>query len=468
MKLNTFHRFAAALALTAAAHAGDSYAVKAGTVITMAGDPIENGVIVMQDGRITAVGKDGEVEIPWDAEVFEAPGLVAFPGMVETCISGGMDRPNESVDVTPFLDVNDSIDPVNFFYEDMRRAGVTTLNIQQGDETVVAGRGMTVKPYGMTVEAMMVRPQSGIKISVAPKRGKSRAVQLMILRNAFADLRRALEGMVEEKQDEVATARREALAQGREFEEPKAPGRAMEGSGWKVEGLEWVDRATIDEKLSPLLDVVEGRLPVYLNCESPMDVLHGLAIARENGFLAQTVLMIGPSCWKVSDQIKEAGVRGVVLPLQLEHTEREPFAEEDTVTLLPKHFAEKGISFALRSANSTTEALWYQAARCVALGVDRQQALESITTMPADLIGLGGDVGSLEPGHHANIVLLDGDPLSLQSSVQFVIIEGRMVYDRSQDTRLQHLLDGVEPEGVSADEPVVTDIHEEERKAGGE
>jgi imidazolonepropionase-like amidohydrolase len=468
MKLNTFHRFAAALALTAAAHAGDSYAVKAGTVITMAGDPIENGVIVMQDGRITAVGKDGEVEIPWDAEVFEAPGLVAFPGMVETCISGGMDRPNESVDVTPFLDVNDSIDPVNFFYEDMRRAGVTTLNIQQGDETVVAGRGMTVKPYGMTVEAMMVRPQSGIKISVTPKRGKSRAVQLMILRNAFADLRRALEGMVEENQDEVATARREALAQGREFEEPKAPGRAMEGSGWKVEGLEWVDRATIDEKLSPLLDVVEGRLPVYLNCESPMDVLHGLAIARENGFLAQTVLMIGPSCWKVSDQIKEAGVRGVVLPLQLEHTEREPFAEEDTVTLLPKHFAEKGISFALRSANSTTEALWYQAARCVALGVDRQQALEAITTMPADLIGLGGDVGSLEPGHHANIVLLDGDPLSLQSSVQFVIIEGRMVYDRSQDTRLQHLLDGVEPEGVSADEPVVTDIHEEERKAGGE
>ena len=157
-----------------------------------------------------------------DAEVFEAPGLVAFPGMVETCISGGMDRPNESVDVTPFLDVNDSIDPVNFFYEDMRRAGVTTLNIQQGDDTVVAGRGMTVKPYGMTVEAMMVRPQSGIKISVAPKRGKSRAVQLMILRNAFADLRRALEGMVEEKQDEVATARREALAQGRDFEEPKA------------------------------------------------------------------------------------------------------------------------------------------------------------------------------------------------------------------------------------------------------
>ena len=211
----------------------------------------------------------------------------------------------------------------------------------------------------------------------------------------------------------------------------------MEGSGWKLEGLEWVDRSTIDAKLLPLLDVVEGRLPIYLNCETPMDVLHGLAIAKENGFLAQTVLMIGASCWKVSDQIKEAGVRGVVLPLQLEHTERAPFAEEDTVTLLPEHFAEKGIPFALRSANSTTESLWYQAARCVALGVDRQQALEAITTMPADLIGLGSDVGSLEPGHHANIVLLSGDPLSLQSTVQYVFVEGRMIYDRSQDTRLQ-------------------------------
>ena len=205
----------------------------------------------------------------------------------------------------------------------------------------------------------------------------------------------------------------------------------------------------------------------HLKCHHAV-ILHGLAIAKENGFLAQTVLMIGSSCWKVSDQIKEAGVRGVVLPLQLEHTERAPFAEEDTVTLLPEHFAEKGIPFALRSANSTTESLWYQAARCVALGVDRQQALEAITTMPADLIGLGSDVGSLEPGHHANIVLLSGDPLSLQSTVQYVFVEGRMIYDRSQDTRLQHLLEGVEPEGVSADEPVVTDIHEEERKAGGE
>jgi hypothetical protein len=197
-----------------------------------------------------------------------------------------------------------------------------------------------------------------------------------------------------------------------------------------------------------------------------MDVLHGLEIAKENGFLSQTVLLIGPSCWKVSDEIKASGVRGIILPSALEHTERAPFADEDTVTLLPTHFAEKEIAFALASQNSTTEALWFQAARCVALGVERETALAAITKGPAEVIGLGSEVGTIEKGKHGNLVLLSGDPLSLQTQVRFVFIEGKLVYDRSTDSRLQHLMEGVVPDGTSADEPVVEDIHEEERTAG--
>jgi hypothetical protein len=318
----------------------------------------------------------------------------------------------------------------------------------------------------MTVAAMMVRPQSGIKIAITPKRGKSRAVQLMILRDAFAGLRRTLEGMVQDDLAGKDLARREALAQGRDFEAEEGKGRAMTGSGWIVEGLEAVPRASIDSKLLPLLDIVEGRISVYLACDKPMDVLHGLEIARENGFLSQTVLLIGPTCWKVSDEIKAAGVRGVILPSTLEHTERAPFADEDTVTLLPTHFSEKEIPFALASLNSTTQSLWFQAARCVGLGVDREIALAAITSGPAEVIGLGNDVGTIEKGKHGNLVLFSGDPLSLQSQVRYVFIEGKMVYDRTTDTRLQHLMEGVEPEGTAADEPVVEDVHEEEREDG--
>ncbi len=466
MKISSLTRLATALALTAIAFGGDSYAIKVGKIITMAGDPIENGIVLIEDGRITTVGEAADVQIPWDAEVFEAPDLVAFPGQVEACTSGGMDRTNETIDVAPFLDVVDSVDPVNFFFEEVLRAGITTLNIQQGNSTVIAGRGMVVKPNGMTVAAMMVRPQSGIKIAITPKRGKSRAVQLMILREAFAGLRRTLEDMVQDSKAGKDLARREALAQGRDFEAEEGKGRAMTGNGWVVEGLEAVPRASIDSKLLPLLDIVEGRISVYLVCSTPMDVLHGLEIARENGFLSQTVLLIGPTCWKVSDQIKAAGVRGVILPSTLEHTERAPFADEDTVTLLPEHFTEKEIPLALASLNSTTQPLWFQAARCVALGVDRETALAAITSGPAKVIGLENDVGTIEKGKHGNLVLFSGDPLSLQSQVRYVFIEGKMVYDRATDSRLQHLMDGVEPEGTAADEPVVEDVHEEEREDG--
>lgn len=124
MKISSLTRLASALALTAIAFGGDSYAIKVGKIITMAGDPIENGIILIENGRITTVGQASEVPIPWNAEVFEAPDLVAFPGQVEACTSGGMDRANESIDVAPFLDVVDSVDPVNFFFEEVLRAGI--------------------------------------------------------------------------------------------------------------------------------------------------------------------------------------------------------------------------------------------------------------------------------------------------------------------------------------------------------
>ncbi len=102
---------------------GDKYAVKAGTVITMAGDPIQDGVIVIEGGRITAVGTADEVKIPWDAEVLDVPDKVAFPGFVEAHSSKGMDRPNETIDTAPFLNIRDSIDPVGFYFEDSLRWG---------------------------------------------------------------------------------------------------------------------------------------------------------------------------------------------------------------------------------------------------------------------------------------------------------------------------------------------------------
>lgn len=427
-------------------------AVKAGKVITLAGEPIENGVIVIEGGRITAVGPQGEVQIPWDAEVIDQPGMVAFPGFVEPHVSRGIDRANETLDVAPFLNVADSIDPVNFYYEEALRNGILTINVQQGVQTVVAGQGMVVKPYGMTVESMMIKPRAGLTMSAAPKRGKTRATQAQALRGAFEDLERYLRDMVQRKKDGSDFDRREALYQGREIEGEDAKGRPLQSSAWKIDGFELVPRGEVDEKRAPLLAVIEGRMHAFIWCSTPLDVHTALGVAEANGFTANTTLALGKSCWKAVDKIKAAGV-SVLLEPDLVHTQSDPLTGEEIETFVPKVFFDAGVPFALMSSSDANRTLWFQAAQCVANGIPRSAALAAVTTAPAAILGLDKRVGKIAPGADGQLVLMNGDPLSVTSVVEHVVIDGKHVYDRSKDVRVRQLLDGTRPAGTTSEDP---------------
>ncbi|MDF1836785.1 MAG: amidohydrolase family protein [Planctomycetota bacterium] len=447
-----------ALTLALPAEAGEKQAIKAGTIITMDGDPIVDGVILMDSGRIVAVGASADVEIPWDAEVTEAPDMVAVPGFVEAHSNNGMDRTNETIDMGAFFDVQDSVNPVAFYFEDSLRYGITTINIQQGNQCVVAAQGAIVKPFGATVAQQLVRPHAGLKMSVTAKRGKSRATQAAALRKAFGDLRSHLEKLVDEHKKGDDRARREALAQGRDYDGEDGKGRAMTGKGWTLEGMENIPRVEIDEKLAPLLKVVEGRMAVYMYCGSPAEVHTALNIARENGFLHRMIFVLGSGCFKAADEIAAAKVP-VILSRTLVHTERDPITSEETLTFEAKVFQDKGVAFALTSNNSGLESLWYQAALCVGQGMARKDALASITTSPAKILGLENRVGVLKPGADANVVLYTGDPLSVTSHVNLVFIDGQPVYDRSKDVRLQHLMDGEQPKGTAPSDEEEGEMH---------
>ncbi|MBI5363562.1 MAG: amidohydrolase family protein [Planctomycetes bacterium] len=437
------------LALAPDAHAGNGkIAIKAGRVITMVGPDIVNGVITIEDGRITGVSADAKAA--WDAEVLDHPELVAFPGWVEAHSNRGMDRPNENVPVAPFLDVRDSIDPISFYFEDSLRAGVLTINVQQGNACVIGGQGMVVKPFGLTIEQMLVKQGSGLKLVAGARPGRSRATQAQELRKAFLDLRQYLDKLVQDKQDGKDYARREALFQGKDLEkEENKKGRAFEGTAnWKVPGLEAIPRGEIDDQKEPLLRLVEGKLPAFMYCDSGSSVQLALDVARANGFLANTVLVLEGDSWKAADAILEAGVP-VVLSPNLMYVERDPLTGKETETFVPKVFSEKKIRFALQSLNPSAQSLWFQAAQCVANGLDRTAALEAATRTPADILRLGKRVGSLEQGKDGNVVLLSGDPLSVRSTVQYVVIGGNLVYDRSKDVRMKHLMNGVEPNNTA-------------------
>ncbi len=432
----------------AGAQQGGKLAIKAGRILPKPDAPaIEDGVIVIESGRITAVG-GADTEIPWDAEVIEAPEWTAFPGFVEAHTFRGTDRPNENIDVVPFLKIADSIDPVNFYFEDALRYGITTINVQQGEQTVIAGQGLVVKPVGMTVEEMLVKSDAGLKLSASPKRGNSAPTQVQALRTAFGDLRRYLEDLVQQKRDKSDLARREALFQGRELEGEAGKGRAMEGSAWRVEGLDRVPRGEVDEKQEPLLALVEGRMAAFFFCSRAMDVPHALEIARDNGFLARTTLVLDGDSWKAADRIAEAGLP-VVWEGDLVHVERDPIDGELRETFVPSELDRRGVRFALSAENPASQSLWYQAALSTGLGLPREKAIAAVTTVPAEILGLGKRVGSLEPGKDGNVLLLSGDPLSVSSWVERVVIEGKPVYDRSKDIRIQHLLEGKTPPGTA-------------------
>jgi len=112
------------------------------------------------------------------------------------------------------------------------------------------------------------------------------------------------------------------------------------------------------------------------------------------------VLVLDGDTWKAIDLIAEAGVPVVLGPTLL-YVERDPITGKEIETFVPKVFADKKVRFALQSVNSTTQSLWYQAATCVGYGIDRKQALDSVTRTAADILHLGDRVGSLENGKTA-------------------------------------------------------------------
>jgi hypothetical protein len=287
-----------------------------------------------------------------------------------------------------------------------------------------------------------------MKLSTRPKGGKSRATQMQALRFAFQDLKTYLEDLVEKEKDSQGFAKREALFQGRDLEAEKAQGRPMSSTGWKVPDLELIPRGALDERYAPLLELLEGRYTAFFHCGDPLDVAHALEVARANGILAKTVLVIEEDCWKAADLIAEAGVP-VVLEGALVDVQRDPITGEEIETFTPGVLHEKGIRFALSSEDPNTRSPAFQAALAIGRGLDRAVALDAVTRVPAEILGLGNELGSLEKGMLGNVVLFSGDPLSITSWIEHVVIEGKHVYERAKDIRNKQLLTGAQPAGTA-------------------
>jgi len=381
-------------------------AVQAGRIITIAGKDIKNGVILVEDGIIKTVGTG--VEIPWDAFVIEAKDKVVMPGFVMAHTSSGLDRANENMPEVPFLSTFDSIDPISTFFEDSLRDGVVAMLVLPGNNTLLGGTGTIVKPYGRTVEAMLIKRYTGLKISLLPSPNTSRMGHMQRFRRYMSDLKYYLEDYEQRKAD---------------AEEEKKP----------------FDEE-IDVTKQSMVDLLNKKLTAFIYCNRAAYVPKALEIQKMHGL--KTVLVLGPDCYKAVDLIAKSKLP-VVLDSQLIIWETNEQTNEEEMKVIPIIFYKAGVKFAFQTDISQygSRYLWYQAATAVKYGMDRQEALKSITLYPAQFIGVDNRLGSIETGKEATMIFLTGDPLDAQSWVDQVMIAGEIVYEKAKDERLKKLLE---------------------------
>ena len=388
-------------------------AVKAGTVYPVSSAPIQDGIILIRDGRIEAVGRG--LEIPDDAEVIDAAGKVVIPGLIDAFTTLAERGRDDEESVTP--DIR-AVDAFNFYgkYQRMLAGGVTTVYISPGQRRLVSGLGSVVKLAGDSVAKRRLQDRSALRIAIGelPKNPPgiwnppvppdpchpmvpqekqlptTRMGEMAVLRNIFGEAQRYLD----------------------------QPPRKID---WKMESF---------------LPVLTRKLPVRINCHNAQDIRS--AILFSEVFNLRLIIEGGTEAYKIINQIKWSNapviVTGVFEPGR-------QYAKDDTQEVMfgrvnpagPGLLAEAGVKFALSSpTDETIGDLQFVAGYAVSQGLSPEEALKAITITPAEILGIADRAGSIEKGKDADLVILTAGPFQVQAAVDKTLIDGKVVYMRSQ------------------------------------
>ena len=373
-----------------------------GRVIPVAGAPIEDGVVLVNDGRVVAVGRD--VRVPDGAEWVGAAGKVVLPGLVDAHTHlgvheeaegwAGQDTNEMTEPVTPQVRALDAINPADLGFADAVAGGVLTVNVNPGSGNPIGGQAAAVRSAGRTVDDMVLRAPSGLKSALGenPKRVYGDRKQLPSTRLGTAAVIR----------DALVKAAN-YLAKAERGDDP--PERDLR---WEALGL-----------------VLQGEIPWRQHCHRADDIATALRLADEFGY--RLVIDHGTEAVLLADRLAERGVPVLIGPLL---TSRSKVELRNRSLANPGRLAAAGVELGIITDHPVVpiHLLAVQAALAVREGLDPAAALRAVTLTPARVLGLDDRLGSLEPGKHATLCVWSGDPLDARSRVEAAWIEGRQVF----------------------------------------
>jgi imidazolonepropionase-like amidohydrolase len=371
---------------------------------------IENGYVKISGGLIDEVGDMKNYKKNKD-EIIEAGGKWLLPGFIDAHTHLGMYEDgikdegndlNEGTDpCSPQLRAVDAINPMDRTFDEALAAGVTCVATGPGSANPISGQFAVIKTYGKRIDDMIIKAPVGMKFAL----GENPKI-FYGEKNQAPETRMATAAII-----------RENLRKAKKYGDKKAEAENSDKD-------EKIDEPDFDIKLEALLPVVDGKLDAHIHAHRADDIFTAIRICKE--FDLKYIVVHCTEGHLIAKELAKDNVRAIVGPIICDRSKPEL---KNLELSNAKVLNDAGILFSLTTDHpvAPVQYLPYCAALAVKGGLDIYDALKAITINPAMILGIDNIVGSIEKGKHADLVLCDGNPLEILSSVEMIIVNGEVV-----------------------------------------
>lgn len=387
------------------------YALTNGTIYTITNGIIENGTVLISEGKIEFAGTS--TNIPDDYLIINCDGLRIYPGLFDSGTSlglveiGSLPETRDNSEVGEFnanMEAITAINPNSELIPVTRVNGITTV-LAEPSGNLFNGQSCVINLFGYTPEAMSLIKNSGLHLNF-PSRGRVSSFDKTSLRER--------EKRYDEAMNKLNSLWEMAENYVRNFNEGK--------SNFKK-----------DNRFEPFINLFDKKLPLIINVNRDVDILRAIDWVKEKNI---NVIFSGVNeGWRVADEIAKAGIPCLVGPVLSVPTRQED--RYDAPYLNAEKLRKAGVKFAFRTGESSNvRNLPYNAASAVAYGMPYEEALKGVTTYPAQIFGIDNLIGSIENGKIANIVVTDNDILEVATEIKYLFINGYNVPLENRHSKL--------------------------------
>ena len=412
---------------TATAAASGTTVLRGGKLLTITHGVIENGVLVMQNGRIVAVG-GASTAIPKGAKVIDVTGMTVYPGLIDSETRLGLieieaermtnDTLEPSDEIMPHMHVYDAFHAETALIPVTRMNGVTNAIVAPGSGDTLPGQDSFIQLAGRSAEEMLTIRDIAMPLNFTGSQRRNQSFET----SKFPSTRMGM-----------AAQLRQAFMDAQDYADKWARYEKKKANPDEKDKDKSPEPPKRDLKLEALVPYLRGQKPVVLAVEEPHDLETALELAHQ--FHLKVILNHVTRASSLLDKIAATGFPVIVGPIYEQPKEWERY---DAVYRMPAELAKKGIKVAFASYDShNSRNLPYAAGYAVGFGLPYDEALKAITINPAQIWGVDKDLGSLETGKLANVVVANGDPLDVKTDVKHVFIGGQEIPLTSRQTELR-------------------------------